>query len=168
MTTIIYNKKKKYLAWDKKFVWWINIEWLEPKIWQIEVSPKITISFGTSWTCVMIWQIKNIILEVFNSIEWTEIEKFLYALKEEFIKTKDSEWSFWIILVLNIEWVIKAYYIQQSHCEEITRDFVSIWSWDSYALWIHWLDNDVDVKKIFEIVSSLDNKTSKEFDIINF
>lgn len=164
MTTIIFDKKKKYLAWDKKFVWWINIEWLESKIWTVEITKNFIIHYWMSWTCLMRELIELTIKSFFNTKN--PIIRLLYSFKEEIEKLTNEQ--YWFILCITIFWETKAYYFQKSHCEEITRDFISMWSWEAYALWMRWLDNDVDVKKIFEVVSSLDKNTSKEFDIINF
>ena len=164
MTTIIY-KKWKYLAWDRKFVWWINWDWLETKISEIQIiSNNVTnkIIYWSSWIFILQLKLEDIIINAFK--DWYDIRNIhlqLYNIKSELEKYTD--WDFWLILIINWVW----YYIQKSHCEWITSDFVAFWSWWNYALWIQWLDNEVDLWVLFEVVSRLDSHTSKEFDIIN-
>lgn len=165
MTTIVY-KKWKYLAWDKKFTWWINIEWLATKIFEKEFIDKYNninkIIYWTSWVSVIDYKVESIIIS--SLYEWCDdnnVHLQLYNIKTELEKYTD--WDFSLIIIINWRW----YYIQKSHCEEIVNDFVAIWSWANFALWIQWLDNDIDLWVLFEVVSRLDSHTSKEFDIIN-
>lgn len=175
MTTIVYMKDK-YIAADKRWVWWEKWWWdNQTKIFPL-IGDNYNVYLMTSWITQMpekMHQLLNLYFK--NSFDPTKI----YDLQEDLKKTQQG-WNFWCLLVLQeLEWVEeiwkKTYTKSSSRCwkiwpttlEEADIFYAAYWSWSDFLDGIMAVKPDMDATKLFELVSSKDIYTSPTFDLIN-
>jgi len=173
MTTGIY-KKGKYIAADKRWTWWhvwiddTNVKIL--KIFRELTDYDEAIYIVTSGPKIIPWMLKTSIGKIISNPEFTHDEK-LYEIQSRLKQICPTDFEFIIIFIhykKDTAFIIKEQWYRFIPTEvSLIADFCSVGSWSYYVDWMHLLNPNLDLKQVFELVSSKDVYTSKEFDLID-
>lgn len=169
MTTIVY-KKWKWIAADKREIWW------EP--WHRDETLKIFTLIWDNYK-VYLWfswraQIREVIDSILSKHFWKEFDASrIVDLRDDLSKASCGA-NFWTILVYHklefdaADAIIRAFHVDEAWFTEAYGDFAASWSWSNWVDWILTAVPDMEPDKLFELVSSKDLNTSPIYDIINF
>lgn len=178
LTTLIWRKLSNWtlqLAWDKRMTDWFGMyRDTSTKVIQLD-----NILLGKAWDSLSVNLIKELyklwkkeMYEWINSI-LEAIDFYNFVKKNCNIKNINNE-----NLEPNISFIIlhKDFQIQIDNnwqVSELTNDWIlTIWSWSSIASTLHWIckewkfKTDLELNDYFDLVSSMDNSTSKKYDLI--
>jgi len=120
---------------------------------------------STSWLDLLNDLIKELVIDTFINPDTKEssLVKSLYKLIN---KLWEYDKNFEYIFII-INWDNEQAYRLVNTNVELIDEFCAIWSWAYYADWLYLWNKDIELKEMFELVSTKDNWTCSDFDLID-
>lgn len=160
MTTIIGSLKDWELTihWDKRVSWWYNII--------SHIRSKISnFDWVLVWLC---WDFidRDYLEELYNvyikenkeiKTKWDAISFHKYLLETSWKTDVDI-----MIMSKDIQVIVSQWWLDIMEIND-NEWFFSMWSWFVSALTLYRYNKSIPIKSMYDIISHLDFKTSKEF-----